>query len=116
MTMNFTIMLVSVSAAMHPCDGGFGLLLCFWGVLVGASLIVIGVRMADAPTPIVPVVIGGAQALAEFVRRNTAIVGLIMASCAVTAVSGEEDPVLCFAKFALLLLTVSLINIGARGE
>jgi hypothetical protein len=31
-------------------------------------------------------------------------------------VSGEADLVLCFAMFALLLLGVSLINVGARGE
>jgi hypothetical protein len=111
-----TVMLISVSTGMHVGAGGFGLLLCFMGVLVGASLVAAGVRMADGPAPIVSVVSGGARAHAAFVRHNTAAVGLVMASCAVTAVSGEEDPVLCFTTFALVLLAVSLINIGARGE
>ena len=111
-----TVMLISVSASMHFGTGGFGLLLCFMGVLVGASLVAAGVSMNDGPARIVPVVSGGARALAVFVRRNTAAVGLVMASCAVTAVSGEEDPVLCFAMFSLLLLAVSLINMGACGE
>jgi hypothetical protein len=90
------------------------------GVLVGGSLVAAGVCMADEPAPIipvVPVVFTSARALAAFVRRNTAAVGLVMASCAVTMlVSGEEHPVLCFATFALLLVGVSLISIGARGE
>jgi hypothetical protein len=42
--------------------------------------------------------------------------GLIMASCVVTVVSDESDPVLCFGMLAVLLLGVSPINIGARGE
>jgi hypothetical protein len=50
------------------------------------------------------------------VRRNTAAVGLVVASCAIAVVSGEAEPVLCFAMFALLLLAVSLINVGVRGE
>jgi hypothetical protein len=50
------------------------------------------------------------------VRRNTTTVGLVVASCAVAAVSCEADPVLCFVMFGLLLLTVSLINMGVRGE
>jgi hypothetical protein len=50
------------------------------------------------------------------VHRNIAAVGLFMASCAFTMVSGEEDPVLSFGMFALLLLGLTLINIGARGE
>ena len=113
---SLAVMLISVYAGMHFSAGSFGLLLCFMGVLVGGSLVAAGVRMADGPAPIVPVVFASARALAAFVRRNTAAVGLVMASCAVTAVSGEEDPVLCFATFALLLLSVSLINIGACGE
>jgi hypothetical protein len=111
-----TVMLISVSTGMHVGVGGFGLLLCFMGVLVGASLVAAGVRMADCSAPIVSVVSGGARALAAFVRRNVASVGLVMASCAFTVVSGEEDPVLCFVMFALFLLGVILINIGARGE
>jgi hypothetical protein len=111
-----TVMLLSVSAGMH--FDGFGLLLSFVGILIGTSLVAAGVRMGDIPAPnlIVPVVLGGARALAAFVRRNAAVVGLVMASCAVTAVSGEEDPVLCSAMFALLLLGLTLVNIGSRGE
>jgi hypothetical protein len=39
-----------------------------------------------------------------------------MASCAFTVVSGEEDPMLRFGLFALVLVGLNLINIGARGE
>jgi len=116
MTIGLVIMLLSVSTGMH--FGGFGLLLCFVGVVVGANLVVAGVGMADgpAPNPIVSVAVGGAGVLAAFVRCNAASVGLVMASCAFPALSSEEDPALCFGMFALLLLGVFLINIGARGE
>jgi hypothetical protein len=117
MTIGLTVMLISVSAGMHFGVGGFGLLLCFLGVLVSTSLVAAGVSMSDGPSPIVPVVFAGARSLAAFVRRNTAAVGLVMASCAVTMlVSGEAHPMLCFATFTLLLVGVSLISIGARGE
>jgi hypothetical protein len=116
MAAGLTVMLISVSAGMHFGAGSFGLLLCFTGVLVGTNLIAIGVRMDDDHAPIVPVVSGGARALGAFVHRNIAAVGLFMASCAFTVVSGEEDPVLSFGMFALLLLGLTLINIGARGE
>jgi hypothetical protein len=109
-----TVMLIFVSAGINFSAGGFSLLLCFVGVLVGANLLAAGVPMADgpAPNPIVPVVFGGARALAAFMRRNTAGVGLVMASFAFTVVSGEEDPLLCFGMFTLLLLGLTLINIG----
>jgi hypothetical protein len=110
MAIGFTVMLLSVSAGIHFSAGGFGLLLSFTGILVGANLVAVGVRMHEHP-----VVFDGACALAAFMC-NTAAVGLIMASYAVTVVFGEADLVLCFAMFALLLLGVSLINVGARGE
>ena len=116
MSIGLTIMLLSVSAGIHFGDGGFALLICFTGVLAGANLVAVGVRMVDHLVPTFPAVFGGARALAAFVRRNTAVVGLIMASSAFTVVSGEAGPVLCFAMLALLLLGVSLINMGARGE
>ncbi|XP_066330298.1 uncharacterized protein [Miscanthus floridulus] len=112
MAAGLTVMLLSISAGMH--FGGFGLLLCFMGVLIGANLLTVAVRMADGPALIAPVVFGGA-ALAAFVRRNITIVGLVMASCVFTAVSGEYDPVFCFGMFALLLLGLTLVNIGALG-
>lgn len=115
-TVGLTVMLVSLSAAMHLGAGGFSLLLYFTGVLVGAILVAAGVRMATGPAPILPVVLGGARALAVFGCHNTGVVGLVRASCAFTAVSDEEDPVLCSATFALLLLGVAVISIGARGE
>jgi hypothetical protein len=116
MAIGFTVMLLSVSVGIHSGAGGFGLLIGFTGVLTGDILTAIRVRMADHPAPTIPLAFGGAHALGAFVRRNTAAVGLVMSSCAVTVVCGEADPVLCFGMFALLLLAVSLINIGARGE
>ncbi|CAD6246904.1 unnamed protein product [Miscanthus lutarioriparius] len=122
MAIGFTVMLLSVSVGIHSGAGGgagaFGLLLSFTGVLAGANLVTVGVRMADHRVPTVLVVFefDGARALAALMRRNIAVVGLVMASCAFTAVSGEAGPMFCFAMLALLLLAVSLINIGARGE
>lgn len=110
-----TIMLLSASAGVHPGAGGFILLLCFAGVLAGATIVSAGVRMADDDDP-APVVPAGALALAAFLRRrHLTVVGLMVASCAVTAVSGEADPVLCFAMFVLFLLALSLINVGVLG-
>ncbi|CAL4997090.1 unnamed protein product [Urochloa decumbens] len=111
------ILLISVSAGINFGAGGFALLLRFAGVLAGASLVAVGVRMAHGdPAPVVPAVFDGARALAAFLRRHLAVVGLVMASCAVAAVSGEAGPLLCFAMFALLQLGLSLINIGTPGE
>ncbi|CAO2205971.1 unnamed protein product [Urochloa humidicola] len=112
------ILLVSVSAGINSGSGGFvGFLLCFAGVHAGVGLVGVGVLMADDnAVPVVPVVFDGARALAAFLRRHLAAVGLVMASCAVTAVSGEAGPVLCFAMFALLLLGLSPVNIGALAE
>jgi len=92
MSIGLTIMLLSVSAGIHFGDGGFALLICFTGVLAGANLVAVGVRMVDHLVPTFPAVFGGARALAAFVRRNTAVVGLIMASSAFTVVSGEALP------------------------
>ncbi|OEL28416.1 hypothetical protein BAE44_0010564 [Dichanthelium oligosanthes] len=109
------IMMLFVSAGIHSGAGGFGLLLCFAGLLAGVGITVVGVRMAkaDNPAPIVPAVFDGARALAALLRGNLTVVGLVMASCAVMAVSGEAGPVLCFATFALLLLGLSMINVAA---
>ncbi|CAL4997087.1 unnamed protein product [Urochloa decumbens] len=113
------LLLISVSAGINFGAGGFvGLLLCFAGVLAGASLVAVGVRMADdSAAPVVPAVfIGGARTLAAFLRRHLAVFGLVMASSAVTAVSGAAGPLLYFAMFGLLLLGLSLINIGVTDE
>ncbi|XP_020406982.1 uncharacterized protein [Zea mays] len=114
-----TITLLSVSGGIHfSSTCGFGLLLSFTGILAGANLVAFGVSKADDnPAPTFPTAFDSARALAAFMRRSTATAGLVMASCAVTAVSsGEADPVLFFAMFALLLLGVSLVIAGARGE
>ncbi|TKW08662.1 hypothetical protein SEVIR_6G038700v4 [Setaria viridis] len=110
------ILLFSVSAGFNSGAGGFGLLLCFAGVLAGANIVAVGIQMSDADlAPVVPAVLAEVRALAEFLRRNVAVVGLVMASCAVTAVSGEAGQVLCFGMFALLLLGLSLISVGILG-
>ncbi|RCV29783.1 hypothetical protein SETIT_6G040600v2 [Setaria italica] len=104
------ILLFSVSAGFNSGADGFGLLLCFAGVLAGANIVAVGIL-----APVVPAVLAAARALAEFIRRNLAVVGLVMASCAVTAISGEAGQVLCFGMFALLLLGLSLISVGILG-
>ncbi|CAO2205963.1 unnamed protein product [Urochloa humidicola] len=102
------ILLISVGAGIGTSC--FSLLPCFAAVLAGASLVAVGVRVADD----VPAVFDGD--LAAFLRRHLAAVGIVVASSAVTAVSGDAGPVLCFSMFALLLLGLCLINIGALGE
>ncbi|RCV29793.1 hypothetical protein SETIT_6G041600v2 [Setaria italica] len=110
------ILLFSVSAGFNSGAGAFGLLLCFAGVLAGANIVAVGIRMSGAYlAPVVPAVLAEARALAEFLRRNLAVVGLVMASCAVTAVSGEAGQELGFGMFALLLLGLSLISVGILG-
>ena len=115
-----TIMLISASVGISSgTAGGFGLILSFTGVLAGANLVAVGVRMAGDPAPaapVVPAVFAGARALAAFPRRNLTAVGLFMASCAVAAVSGGAGPVLCFGMSALLLVGLSLISVGILGQ
>ncbi|OEL36876.1 hypothetical protein BAE44_0002105 [Dichanthelium oligosanthes] len=112
------LMMLFVGAGIHSGAGGFGLLLCFAGLLAGVGSTFVGVRLAgaDNPAPIVPAVFDGARALAALLRGNLTVVGLVMASSAVTAVSGEDAPVICFGLFALLLLGLSMINIGVLGD
>ncbi|TVU00949.1 hypothetical protein EJB05_53606, partial [Eragrostis curvula] len=112
----FVVLSLAVIAGVG--SGKLGLLLGFVGVLAGANLIAVAVRMADEPTTptIVNAVIAGVGALTAFLRRNLGVVGLAMASSAVAAVAGDVGgPVLCFSSFALFLLGVSLITIGVLG-
>jgi hypothetical protein len=105
----FAFMLFGVSA---------GELLGLLGALVGANFIAAGVRRMDedptTPTsPATPAVLG---AFTAFRRRNLAVVGIMLSSAAVTAVSGgEAGPVLCPAMFALFLLGLCFIYIRLLG-
>ena len=114
------IMLISASVGINfGAGGGFGLILSFTGVLAGANLVAVGVRMASDPepaAPVVPAVFTGARALSYFLRCHLTAAGLVMASCAVAAVSGQASPVLCLGMSALLLLGLSLISIGILGH
>ena len=117
MATGFIVALFAASVGIIS-GGTFGSLLSLAGVLAGASIIAAGVVMADddRATPAGPAAVDGARALAAFLRRHLAVVGLAMASAAVTAVSGEAGPALCFGMFALLLLALSLITIGVPGQ
>ncbi|CAL4997108.1 unnamed protein product [Urochloa decumbens] len=115
MATGLIITLLAVSAGIS-FGSGFGLLLSFVGVLAGVNVIAGGVRLADDPAaPIGPAVFAGARALTAFMRRRLAFVGLVTVSSAFTAVAGETGPMLCFSMFVLLLVGVSLINIGVLG-
>jgi hypothetical protein len=108
------VMLLGVSAAVG--SGELGLLLGLVGVLVGANTIAAGVRRMgeDPTTPTYPAVLG---ALTAFLPRNLAVVGVMLSSTAVTAVSaGEAGPVFCFAMFTLFLLGLCFMNIQVLGE
>ena len=97
-----TVIAVSVGVSS---TGGFALLLSFAGVLAGASLIFVGVRVAD-DDPTAPIGRPGvlAAGVVHCLRRNLALVGLLLASSAA--------PVLCFCAFAVTLLGLSLLNTG----
>ncbi|CAD6266004.1 unnamed protein product [Miscanthus lutarioriparius] len=105
--------LIAVSAGVSSA-GGFALLLSFAGVLAGASLIFVGVRVADDPTAPAGLPGVGVRCL----RRNLALAGHLLASSAASATvvaaaaDRETAPVLCFCAFALLLIGLSLLNIG----
>ena len=116
-TTGLTVALFAASVGITS-GGAFGSLTSFAGVLAGASIIAAGVVMADdgPAAPASPAACDGACALAAFLCRHLAVLGLVAASSAVTAVSGEAGAVLCFGMFALLLLALSIIAIGVLGE
>lgn len=109
--------LTAVGAGVSS-SGGFALLVSFVGVLAGASLIFVGVRMDDGPAPAgrPGVLAAGVHCL----RRNLGLAGLLLASSAASATvvaaaaaaDRETAPVFCFCAFALLLLGLSLLKIG----
>jgi hypothetical protein len=110
--------MIAVGAGVSS-GGSLVLLLSFAGVLAGASFIFVGVRMvADDPTAPTgrPVVLAAGvrlRALVHCLRRNLALVGLLLASAAATATADRETgPVLCFSAFVLLLIGLSLLNVG----
>ncbi|KAL6658919.1 hypothetical protein ACP70R_002959 [Stipagrostis hirtigluma subsp. patula] len=115
MATGLIILLLAASVGLNSGSGGYVALLSFTAVLAGASLLAVGVRMADDPTACRAAVSPGGGAFVSLPRRTLAFMGIIMASAAVTAVAGEADAATCFAFFALLLLGVSLITTGARG-
>ncbi|CAD6266007.1 unnamed protein product [Miscanthus lutarioriparius] len=97
--------------------GTLVLLLNFAGVLAGASFIFVGVRVADDPTAPIGrpgLLSAGVRAVVHCLRRNLALVGLLLASSAVSAAAADREAatVLCFCAFALMLLGISLLNIG----
>ncbi|CAM0149039.1 unnamed protein product [Urochloa decumbens] len=121
MAAGLTAMLLSVGAGIHSChSGGFGLLLCFTGVLVGANLVAVGVRMAeeDPAARMGPAAVAGARALAALLRRNLGVVGLLMACCAVTTVSsGEAGPTGArLRRLCSSMLGLYLINAAVGGQ
>nr|XP_034600056.1 uncharacterized protein LOC117860786 [Setaria viridis] len=110
------ILLLAVGAGINfgDCDGLSGPLLSFLGVVAGANMIAAVVRTADdpaAPIGAAPAAFAGARA---FMRRNLAVVGLVMVSSASTAAAGETGPAFSFMMFVLLVFGVSLINIGVH--
>ncbi|CAD6273280.1 unnamed protein product [Miscanthus lutarioriparius] len=110
-----TVIAVSVGVSS---TGGFFLPLSFAGVLAGASLIFVGVRVAD-DDPTAPIGRPGvlAAGVVHCLRRNIALVGLLLASSAAASATAatadrEAAPVLCFCAFAVMLLGLSLLNTG----
>ncbi|TVU00953.1 hypothetical protein EJB05_53610, partial [Eragrostis curvula] len=83
----FNFLLLAVAVGVIG-SGGFALLLGFLGLLAGACLIAVRVQMAD---DLAPAVITGVGGLIAFLHRNIAVVGVALASSAVTAVASEES-------------------------
>ncbi|KAF8662444.1 hypothetical protein HU200_056030 [Digitaria exilis] len=116
MATGFIVMLFAASVGL-TFGGVIGSLLSFAGVLAGANLVTAGILVADDPAAGVgPAAFDGARALAAFLRPYLAVAGLVMASSAVTTVSGEAGPALCIGMLAMLLLGLALINIGVRAK
>jgi hypothetical protein len=111
------VMVLGVSAGVG--SGELGLLLGLVGVLAGANTIAAGVLKGaeDPTTPTCPAAPAGLGALTAFLPRNLAVVGIMLSSTAVTAVSGgEAGPVFCFAMLALFSLGLCFINMRVVGE
>jgi hypothetical protein len=91
--------LTAVGAGVSS-SGGFALLVSFVGVLAGASLIFVGVRMDDGPAPAgrPGVLAAGVHCL----RRNLGLTGLLLASSAVSAMPVERRRPRCSASARLL--------------
>ncbi|CAD6266369.1 unnamed protein product [Miscanthus lutarioriparius] len=113
-----TLTLIAFGAGVGSA-GTLVLLLNFAGVLAGASFIFVGVRAADDPTAPIGrpgLLSAGVRALVHCLRRKLALVGLLLASSAVSAAAAVADrqaaPMLCFCAFAVMLLGISLLNIG----
>ncbi|CAL4997075.1 unnamed protein product [Urochloa decumbens] len=123
MATGFVALLLAVSGAFAFGGSSFALLLSFMGVIASGNIIFAGVWMADdGPVPLPPIaghglamLVAGVGALPVFLRRNIAFTGLLAASSAITAATGEACPALCFSALALFLLGISLINTGLRG-
>jgi len=93
--------MIAVSAGVSSA-GTLVLLLIFAGVLAGARLIFVGVRVAD-DDPTAPIGRPGvlAAGVVHCLRRNLALVGLLLASSAAASATAaaadrEAAPVLCF--------------------
>ncbi|CAO2205955.1 unnamed protein product [Urochloa humidicola] len=113
----FAVLSLGVSAGVNMISGSaFGLLLSFAGVLAGVNAIAYGFWIARDAAPVGrPAVFAGAGALPAFLRRELAVVGLLVASSAVAAVAGETGARVSFVMFLLLLLGVAQINAGVHG-
>lgn len=99
--------LVILIAAVNGISfGDYGLLFGFLGVLLGTNLILFSDRFA----------FGLFGAFSAFGSRSLAVVGLVMASFAVTAATGEAELELCFSMFALFVPGICLIIIGVINE
>uniref|UniRef100_A0A0E0LRY6 Uncharacterized protein n=1 Tax=Oryza punctata TaxID=4537 RepID=A0A0E0LRY6_ORYPU len=99
--------------------GSHGLVLILLGVLAGVTLVAVGVWTTDcspAAFSCSATLHGISLLVAMALRRNIAVVGLVMASSAITAAAGEASPALYFSLLATLLVGVSLIAAGVLGS
>lgn len=100
------VILFAVSAGLG--SGDVAVLLSLVGVLVGASLVAVGVRRIGGEEPTTQT---GHAALAGVLAFLLPVAGIILASSAVTVVAGEAKPVLSFSMFGLFLLGLCFIYI-----
>ncbi|TVU00933.1 hypothetical protein EJB05_53621, partial [Eragrostis curvula] len=110
-TIGFAVLslaVISAGVSLSAC----GLLLSLVGVLAGVNVIAHGVRWrTDDPTTLIIGAAVLAGVVGAFPLRNLAVVGIILASSAVTAAAaGPALWLWCLSMFALLLLGLGLIN------
>lgn len=116
MATGLLVAMVAVSAGVDSRGvantvGGYGPLVSLLGLLAGVNLISLGVWMTNGPlADSSPTASPSKAPLTACVRRNPAVVGIVLSSSAVAA--GQA---ICLGLLTLLLIGISLTTLGVLG-